>query len=161
MLDVLEQTDLELAHNAIDKLARKMINEWEETDCPLTHIFTPGLYTRQIIMPAFSPSKINGEPLNTWVISKVHKTQHPFNVSKGMIGVYNVKDNFLGVIEAPYIGITMPGTRRVLRILTDCVFTTSHPLKFITGEENNWDEQSKAELLQKIEYILIERRDVN
>ena len=83
-------------------------------DTPVKHIFTPGLYAREIFMPA-----------GALVVSKIHKTEHPYVVSRGRVSVWTEED---GVVEvsAPFTGITKPGTRRVLYVHEDCVWTTFH-----------------------------------
>ncbi len=82
---------------------------------PQTHTFTPGLYAREIRMP-------RGAVLT----SKVHKTQHPFVVSSGAANVYNEAIGRWELIRAPHIGVTQPGTRRLLVIVQDMVWTTFH-----------------------------------
>ena len=81
---------------------------------PVRHHFTPGLYAREIFMPA-----------GHVITSKVHKTEHPYVVSKGRLLVYR-GDAGWTAIEAPHFGITTPGTRRILVILADTVWTTFH-----------------------------------
>lgn len=85
-------------------------------DFPVIHRFTPGLYIREITMFAGSV-----------LTSKIHKTEHPFVVSKGRCLVYLNKDDGWQEIAAPYTGVTQPNTRRVLVILEDTVWTTFHP----------------------------------
>lgn len=80
---------------------------------PIIHRFADGLYIREIFMPAGS-----------LLTSKIHKTEHPFIISKGKVNVWI--DGVVHTYEAPYCGITKPGTRRVLYILEDCVWTTIH-----------------------------------
>lgn len=81
--------------------------------CPVEHIFTPGLYTRRTTLPAGS-----------LVTSMEHKTEHPFVVAKGTVEVITPEGAF--IYQAPHSGITMPGTRRVLRALTETVWFTFH-----------------------------------
>jgi len=83
-------------------------------DCPLTHRFTPGLYIREIFMPK-----------GTLLTSKIHKTEHPYVISKGRVSVWI---DGVGVVQlsAPHCGITKPGTRRVIYVHEDCVWTTFH-----------------------------------
>lgn len=100
------------------------------------------------------------DELQNCVVSKVHKTTHTFCISAGKVAIYNKADEFAGIAEAPYLGVTIAGTRRVLVILEDCIWATFHPLPYITGEENSWSEELKEMLLMKIEEDLIERRDV-
>lgn len=88
-----------------------------QVDCPVVHRFTPGLYIREITMPA-----------GTLITSAVHKTQHPFVISKGRIRVVSETE---GAVEyvAPYCGVTMPGTRRMLLAIEETVWTTFHVIK--------------------------------
>jgi len=84
-------------------------------ECPLLHRFTPGLYTREIFMPA-----------GTMVVSRIHKTEHPYAVLAGRALVWTA-DAGVVEIKAGHIGITTPGTRRVLLIAEDCRWVTFHP----------------------------------
>lgn len=86
----------------------------EPIDCPLEHIFTPGLYTRKILMPAGS-----------LITSRVHKTRHPFVVLSGDVTV-KIEGGGEQRIRGPYFGITEPGTRRALYCHEDTVWITFH-----------------------------------
>lgn len=99
-------------HGAIDQIELAMLAH-PALYCPVTHTFTPGLYAREIRMPA-----------GALVTSRIHKTEHPFVVSKGRVTVYTEDGRV--EIEAPYTGITKPGTRRVLMIHEDTIWTTFH-----------------------------------
>lgn len=87
-------------------------------DCKLSfenqHDFCPGIYARTIFMPA-----------GMVCTSKVHKTQHFFVVSKGSCTVVD-SHGVEQLIAAPHMGVTMPGTKRALHILEDCIWTTFH-----------------------------------
>lgn len=98
----------------IDRLQLKL-SEMPPLECPVIHSFTPGLYSREITMPK-----------GAMIVSKIHKTEHPFVVSKGHAAVWT-EDKGVVQIRAPYFGITKPGTRRVLFIHQECVWTTFHP----------------------------------
>lgn len=93
------------------------VGKMRQVDCPLKHRFTPGLYTREIFMPA-----------GTVVVSRVHKTEHPFVISMGRVQVWSAEHG-TQELAAPYCGITRPGTRRVLVIYEDCIWTTFHPTR--------------------------------
>lgn len=84
-------------------------------EMPLTHRFTPGLYVREIFMPA-----------GTIVVSRIHKTQHPFVISKGDCEVWSPGTGWQR-LRAPHTGITLPGTQRLLLIHEDTIWTTFHP----------------------------------
>lgn len=83
---------------------------------PLKHRFTPGMYIREIFMPA-------GKVLT----SQVHKTEHPFVISKGKALVYLNRENGWKELVAPHSGTTFPGSRRILLILEDMIWTSFHP----------------------------------
>ena len=83
---------------------------------PLKHSFTPGMYIREIFMPA-----------GTILTTQIHKTEHPFVISKGRCLVYLNHENGWKEFVAPHSGITYPGTRRILFILEDTIWTTFHP----------------------------------
>jgi len=83
-------------------------------DCfPLTHTFADGIYVRQIIMPA-----------GAFLTSKIHKVSHPYFILKGKVSVYT--EDGIQYIEAPYSGITKAGTKRVLHIHEETIWTTIH-----------------------------------
>ena len=76
---------------------------------------TPGLYTRQLTIPA-----------GTLITSSVHKTCHPFVITKGVVTVYNAFDDTTNLYKAGYRGITYPGARRVLYVHEETVWITFH-----------------------------------
>ena len=96
--------------------------EYPEVKCSLIHSFVTGFYIRTIFMPA-----------GTMITSKIHKTLHPFRVSKGKVNVMIGEE--IQRIEAPHWGMTQPNTRRILYILEDCVWTTFHATDKTTPEE--------------------------
>lgn len=101
------------------------------------HDFCPGLYARTIFMPA-----------GMVAISRIHKTQHFFVVVKGSCTVIDSHGNKL-LIEAPYLGVTMPGTERALHIHEDCIWTTFHPTDLTDPEEIG--KQILADSLDQLE----------
>src|SRR6476469_9475589 len=105
----------ELATRKLDSLAEG-IRSLPGVDVELTHRFTPGLYSREIKLPADS--------LN---ISKIHKTEHQYIISKGVVQVYDASTGKSELIIAPRHGITKPGTQRAVYAITDAIWTTCHP----------------------------------
>lgn len=121
-------------HDEIDRLEEALLL-YPEPDHKTIHRFTPGMYSRTFVMPRGSI-----------YTSKEHKTEHQFLVSAGMCSVKNVLTNEWLHIRAPFLGVTLPGTRRVLVIHEETVWTTFHP-----NPTNETD-------LEKLEAMLIERR---
>ncbi len=94
-----------------------------QAECPVTHQFTPGLYIREIFIPA-----------GTLLTSGIHRTEHPFVVSVGIIDVISENEGKVQYV-APHFGITKPNTHRVLYAHTDVVWTTFHPTTKTNVEE--------------------------
>ena len=129
-----------IQHMATDEL-EEFLRIYAKTNPDKTsvqHHFTEGLYTRQIFMPA-----------GQLIVSKIHNTQHPFVVSKGAATVWTVGREDYQLIEAPYMGITEPGTRRILFIHQDMIWTTFHP-----------DPDNCRDVEQIEERIIIKRTDI-
>lgn len=116
----------EKINNRIDEFEAALLENYEPVDCPVRHRFTPGLYIREIFMPA-----------GVTVTSMQHQKMHPFFVLQGKISVYSENDGVVE-IEAPHWGITYPGTRRILRVHTNSVWITTHVTDI--KPENDSDE---------------------
>ncbi len=92
-------------------------------DFPLKHRFTKtvvgnqskGMYVREIKMPKGSV-----------ILSKIHKTQHPYVVLSGCAIVWQ-PGKPAELLSAGHVGITEPGTQRLLEIVEDCSWVTFHP----------------------------------
>lgn len=88
--------------------------EYPAVDCPVTHRFTPGLYIRQTKVPA-----------GTLFTSAEHKIEHPFVLTEGELEIISEKEGAV-FYKAPLHGTTKAGTRRMIRAITDVVWTTFH-----------------------------------
>lgn len=99
----------------VDKIEAK-IAACDRADFPVDHQFHPGLYVRRIYMPA-----------GALLTSKIHNTEHPYVVTEGQCLVWTAEGGAAHIM-APHHGITRPGTRRILFILENCVWTTYHPI---------------------------------
>ena len=87
-----------------------------QTNCPNKHYFSPGVYVREIFMPA-----------GTVVIGHEHKTRHLNIVSTGRARV--MMNGVIKEIVAPVTFESEPGVRKVLHILEDMVWSTVHVTK--------------------------------
>ena len=138
--------DKKALNNRIDCLEAEIILNHPPVECPIRHLFTKGMYIREMTAPA-----------GALITSKIHKTEHPFTISQGKLLVYN--DNCQWVeLSAPYTGITKPGTRRVAYIVEDCIWTTYHRYSTITGKENNLSDVEKEKITDRIEGRIIQKR---
>ena len=78
------------------------------------HHFSDGLYARELFIPA-----------GVCLVGALHKTRHLYSIVKGhclATSQYGSEE-----IQAPYLGETVPGTKRVIYAVTDCVWITYHP----------------------------------
>lgn len=90
--------------------------------------FCGGMYIRSVLIPA-----------GYYVISKIHKFDHTFILSEGIITIFTEEGE--QVISAPpmFLGVTKAGTRRFARAETDVIWTTHHRTDKLTVEEVEQD----------------------
>ena len=120
-----------LSYGTIDLLEAQM-KKMVPLDQPLEHLFVPGLYVRKIL-----------NPKGSLIVTKVHKTEHVFTILYGTLAIYE-EGKPMKVLSGPHIGVTKPGTRRLIYAYEDTVFVTYHP-----NPENHTD-------LDVLESIIIE-----
>jgi hypothetical protein len=102
-------------------------------DLETRHHFSDGLYARELLIPA-----------GVCLVGALHKTKHLYTVVKGKCRVSSQFENL--EIEAPFMGETIPQTKRVIYAVTDCVWITYHPTDLTDVEE--------------IEKALLEQEDI-
>jgi len=105
--------DIGKSNEGIDALEKVMLNELPPALEKLTHTFTPGLYSRTWEADA-----------GTIWVSRIHRTRHQFVILEGFLSVW--VDGKETVYEAPFHGITEPGTRRILYIHEKTKWITFH-----------------------------------
>lgn len=118
-----ESVTTEVMHQAIDRFEEAMAENVQLVEFPVVHQFTPGLYIREITMP-------RGAVLT----SRIHKYEHPFVVTKGVVVVWDGQHEWHRIV-APFKGITKPGTRRILIVEEETVWTTYHVTDKTTPDE--------------------------
>ena len=89
-----------------DALEKAML-DMPQTDCPVQHFFGPGVYIREIFIPA-----------GTVAVGHHHKTAHLTIVLKGRIA-FPTEDGPV-IVEGPATFLSHPG-RKVVYALTDAV----------------------------------------
>lgn len=99
-----------------DAISKKEGAVYGDAACPLKHTFGDGCYIREITMPK-----------GMLIVSKIHKVKHPYFILKGKVSV--LTDEGVVKLEAPYSGMTPPGTKRILYIHEECVWATVHVTK--------------------------------
>lgn len=101
--------------STIDKteLLENEMRKMPQVDLPVDHIFAPGIYCRQLKIPK-----------GILLTGKIHKTKHLNILLKGKMKV--LIDSELRVIDAPFIVVSPPGTKRIAEALEDCIWLTVH-----------------------------------
>lgn len=82
--------------------------------CECRHHFAPDTYGRELLMPA-----------GVTIVGKIHRHAHVNVVSMGRVRVFTEHE---GEQEycAPCTFVSVPGTKRAVHIIEDCVWTTIH-----------------------------------
>lgn len=89
------------------------LNNLPQRECPVWNHFAPGLYARQMFIPA-----------GTVLTGAVHKTEHLCIVS-GDIDV-TTDDGMLHIRDLQHIFVSKPGTKRAGFTREDTLWTTVH-----------------------------------
>lgn len=106
----------------------------------LEEAMTPGIYTRELTMPAGSI-----------VISKIHLTEHPFLITKGLVSVYDGEE--VVTLKAPHKGVTKKGTKRILYNHEETTWITFHPAPSDDLEEMDKNGVITCETFEEFEEI--------
>lgn len=104
----------------MNDLVRQQLYEFEEwvhtltpVEFPTRHFFSPGVYAREITIPA-----------GTALTGKIHKYAQLNILSKGEMSVLTHEGPRR--VKAPFTIVSPPGTKRAAIAHTECVWTTIH-----------------------------------
>lgn len=89
------------------------IEKMPQAECPVRHHFAPGIYAREMTIPA-----------GVVLTGAVHRTEHLNVISKGRITVST--DDGMRELSAPCTFISKPGTKRVGYAHEETIWTTIH-----------------------------------
>lgn len=128
--DVEALLDSPLSHaEKVSYLVREL-GKLPQVECSLKHYFAPGVYLREIFMPAGSV-----------VIGKIHKTEHLNLIERGSVSIVHA-DGTREKWCAPFTFVSKAGVQKVLYIHEDCVWKTIH----VTDERDL--ERLEAQLIE-------------
>ena len=117
-IEVMRERALQLGRReAILRLQDAIISEGRDVgpaSCPVKHHFAPGSYGREMTLPA-----------GMVVVGKIHKHAHINVISKGRVQVFTEQEGALE-LAAPCTFVSSPGTKRVVHVLEETVWTTVH-----------------------------------
>ena len=83
----------------------------EQREIPIRHYFSPGVYAREITIPA-----------DTLLTGRVHKYAQLNILSGGEISV--LTEDGIVRVRAPFTVVSPPGTKRIAYAHTECTWTT-------------------------------------
>lgn len=100
----------------------------KQVDCPVRHFFAPGMYAREITIPA-----------GCCLVGAIHKTENLAVLSKGTMRL--VTDDGTVDIAAPHILTVKPGQKNAAFAIDECVWTN-----FLANPENEQDTDKLVEV---------------
>jgi hypothetical protein len=102
----------------------KVMDGYEDGDglCKITHYFAPGIYAREMWMPA-----------GYLITGKIHMTEHLNMLSQGRVSVSNQGSSI--TMEAPHTFVSPVGTKRAIYAHEDSTWTTIHATDLLDPEE--------------------------
>lgn len=133
--------------STIDKIIawERFAKEQPQVEIKIDHYFSHGVYARAIQIPA-----------NTILTGEIHKHENLNILVKGKIKV-SIGDE-IEIIEAPFIIVSPPGTKRIAHTITECLWVTIHGTfkknldeireEFIASSMQEWLEFSNSNQLE-------------
>lgn len=110
----MDLAELEARDRKIDALEDGIRRDLKPVECPVTDHFAPGLYAREMFIPA-----------GTVLTGKIHKYANLSIMSKGALRLF-LEDGTTKEVRAPFTYVAPPGTRRAAYALEDTVWTVVH-----------------------------------
>lgn len=107
--------------------------------CKITHYFAPGVYAREMWMPA-----------GCLITGKIHLTEHLNMLSQGHVSVSNQGESIDMV--APYTFVSPIGTKRAIYAHEDSTWTTIHATDLQDPEEI--EAETIADTFQQLDNLL-------
>ena len=121
-------------------LVREM-GKMEQVHAPTKHYFAPGVYIREIHMPA-----------GAYIIGKIHKTEHFNIIQKGRLSLVN-EDGSSHEVCGPLTFVSNAGVQKAMFIHEDTVWSTVH----LTNERDM--ERLEAQIIESGDYPVLDRRE--
>ena len=97
----------------VEEIANNLLDLNNPVDMPVKHHHSPGVYVREIFMPARSV-----------VVGKVHKTRHLNIIQSGIATIITPYRKFL--VAGPCTFESFEGDQKIGIIHEDCVWSTVH-----------------------------------
>lgn len=112
-LSLLQRSPLDASWSEKVNFLGYQLAQFPQVPCPVNHYFAPGVYVREIFMPAGSI-----------VIGKIHRTEHMNIIERGVISLFSPEGTHL--LRAPVTFNSGVGVQKVLFIHEDSIWKTIH-----------------------------------
>lgn len=93
--------------------AELLMAKMPQVELKVNHYFSKDIYARELYIPK-----------GITLTGKIHKFEQLNILTKGKIKV--LVDNIIKEIEAPFVVVSPPGTKRIAYALEDCIWITIH-----------------------------------
>lgn len=108
-----------------------IVDAHPQLEIPVTHYFSPGVYMREITMPAGMTG-----------VGHIHRHRH-MNIALTGRSLVTI-DGVTTEVVAPFIFESMPGAQKAFHVIEDLRWITIH------ANPNGWDESSIVEMEREI-----------
>jgi hypothetical protein len=141
-IDTLEYLPSVITEDKVQRLEKEMLN-LEQADCPVVHIFAPGIYIRQVTIDA-----------GVFSIGHYHKKEHLNIMLAGVVVMIN-EDGTKTTLTAPQTFVAKPG-RKIGYIVEKMVWQNVYATdetdvekleEMFLDKSLTWQDHQKAELL--------------
>lgn len=116
--------------------AEAVMAQMPQVDLVVKHHFSKDVYARELHIPK-----------GVTLTGKIHKFENLNILIKGKIKV--LIGNTIQIVEAPFIVVSPPGTKRIAHALEDCIWLTIHG----TSEKNVDEIEKQFVVDSEIEFL--------
>ena len=138
------ENEIEIFRDQLDlKAVESEMIAQEQVDIPVEHIFSGGVYIRQILIPK-----------GTIVMGKRHRHETCNILLSGELSIYAGEGKESNRVKGPLMFTSPPGTKKLAYCHEDAIFMNIHPT-----EETDLEKIEEEFIIPEEEYIeLIESR---
>jgi hypothetical protein len=125
-------------HLLLKKIENIMLEE-KQYDIPVEHIFSGGVYIRQVF-----------NPKGSLIMGKRHRHETCNILLSGELSIYMGKDIPVNKIKGPFLFTSKPNTKKFIYCHEDAIFITIHPTN-----ETDLEKIEKEFIISEEEYELL------
>lgn len=115
MPDLILDGVVRISPDELEAAIRAEPSHLTDTDLPVVHHFAPGVYVRELTMPA-----------GLIILGKVHKTRHLNLITQGRVS-FTAGEGPVHHVTAPYTFVSEAGIQKMLYVHETTTWLTVHP----------------------------------